>query len=103
MSIPEGVRKFDGSGEQASTKGKYTPAGVSPGRSANTKGSGSHPAIELQNGSANKIPAAVRKHSGTEDFGAQVKHLNAKHSGPSKAAGANAIPEGVRKFKGTGI
>ena len=94
-------RKFSGAGEQASTKGSAHPDAVNAGRSGNTSGSGEAGAIKLASGGADA--SAARKLSGTESMGAAVKHLNAKHSGPKKAAGADAVPGGVCKFGGKSV
>lgn len=103
MSIPDGVHKFSGVGVQQSNKGKFQPDSINAGRSGNTSGSGKAANPKMGKGSAGATPAGVHRHSGTEDMGAKVKHLNAAKSGPGKHAGANAVPEGVRKFKGTSV
>ena len=94
-------RKFSGAGEQASTKGSAHPSAVNAGRSGNTGGSGGAGAIKLASGGADA--AAARKFSGTEAHDAAPRHLNAKHSGPKKATGADAVPSGVCKFGGKSV
>lgn len=95
---PEGVRYFGYT--SGSDKGKFQPASVQAGQTKVQAISGSQPAIKQAKGGAGATPAGVHKHSGTMDC-CKVKHMNASHGGPSRKAGADACPEGVRKFGDT--
>ncbi len=92
---PAGVRYFTYAAQ--STKGSKHPEAVNAGQPAVEFIGGSHPAIKVAKGSASHVPAGVHKNSGTEDR-AKVMHKAATRSGPSKKAGQNATPEGVRSF-----
>ena len=83
---------------QKSSKGKFHPADINAGQSAVAGSCEPHPAISLAKGGSAKI-AGVHQHSGTEAY-TKVQHKNASHGGPAKKAGADATPEGVRKFGG---
>lgn len=97
--IPAGVCKY-GYGTK-SDRGKFQPEAVHGGLNTAPHEGGSQPAISLAKGGQAAAPAT--KFSGTESFGASVKHLNVKLGGPAKKAGQAAIPEGVRKFGGKAV
>ena len=96
---PDGVRCY-GFGRQDS-RGKAHPDTVNAGQATVAGGEGSSPAITLASGGSAKI-AGVTQHSGKENY-TTVRHLNASHSGPKKASGADARPDGVRVFKDAAV
>lgn len=92
---PDGVRCFGYA--KSDSRGKAHPDTVNSGQPQTEFYEGSQPAITLASGGSSKI-AGVKQNSGKEHY-TGVKHLNASHSGPKKASGADARPDGVRVFK----
>ena len=92
---PPGVRYFTYAAQ--STKGSKHPDSLNAGQPTVEFISGSHPAIKPGKGNTGHTPAGVHEHSGAEDY-VKVNHKAAARSGPSKKAGQDARPEGVRVF-----
>jgi len=98
QAIPAGVKKHEGRGVPAGSKGQYTPEAIGPGRAGTKTIGGTPPAIEFTPGSAN-AQAGATMHAGTEHMGGNPKTTHGGSKGPDKAGkGAGATPPGVSKY-----
>lgn len=97
--VPSGVKYWGH--EKAGDKGKFHPA-VGSGPNTTKHISGSYPSISKPSGGSDAACGANVKHSGTENHVKVVSKSGAR-GGPQKKSGANATPDGVRKFAGTSV